>query len=143
MQILGIRFSKISGENFLITEKPQQINVNFSVNFSDFKFLSLQTPIGKASVLRVSFKISVTYSPRFGELSLEGFLDLKDEFSKREKNIIKNEKKLPDNISSYLINMLFSESIGYLSLISKLLLLPPPIPLPPIQTTSESRPEVA
>ncbi len=133
---VNVVITSISAERFWDMRKPIppiQINTNINVVGMEKK---------QDESLEVPFVLSITFNPSIAQMSLKGIAYVageKDEVGKVLKDY--EQKKPPAQIVIQSIsNVVFIESV----LISRILNIPPPIPLPQIAETGKpptSKPE--
>ncbi len=121
---VNVSISNISAERFWDNRKPAP-NIQIATN------INLVSIDRKADdTLEVPFVLTITYNPSIAQLSLKGGASVQGDKSEVDK-IVKDydQKKPPAQIILQSIsNVVFTESI----LISRILGIPPPIPLPMI-----------
>ncbi len=121
---VNVSISSISGERFWDNRKPApnlQVGTNINVVSIEKK--------GEDS-LEVPFVLTISYNPSVAQLSLKGTAFVQGDKPEIEKVLDDYEQKKPPTpvILQSISNVVFTESI----LISRILGIPPPIPLPQI-----------
>ena len=132
---VNVSISNISAERFWDTRKPSpniQIATNINVVNIDRK--------GDDS-LEVPFVLTINYNPSIAQLSLKGSASVQGDKNEIDKIVKDYEQKKPPTqiILQSISNVVFTESIT----ISRMLGIPPPIPLPIIPEpgkTAETKP---
>jgi hypothetical protein len=121
---VNVSIANISAERFWDNRKPSpniQINTNINVVAIDRK---------PDDTLEVPFVLTINYNPSIAQLSLKGSAYVQGDKSELEKIATDYEQKKPPAqiILQSISNVVFTESI----LISRVIGIPPPIPLPVI-----------
>ena len=121
---VNVSISSISGERFWDNRKPApnlQVGTNINVVSVDKK---------TETTLEVPFVLTINYNPSIAQMSLKGTAFVDGEKSEVEKIVDDYEKKRPPTpvVLQSISNVVFTES----TLISRILGIPPPIPLPQI-----------
>ena len=121
---VNVSIANVSAERFWDVRKaPPNIQINTNINIVNIE----KKPDNS---LEVPFVLTINYNPSVAQMSLKGSAYLQGEEQEIDK-IVKehNEKKPPPPIILQSIsNVVFTESI----LISRIINIPPPIPLPMI-----------
>jgi len=134
MTIVGFNFTKIEAEKKDILKGKININNNISIKQVDEKDLSLGNQ--KQKVLSFTFEFISKYEPDLGSIKLTGNVLFMDD-SKKVKGILegwKKEKKLPKEVMPNILNTIMSKSNIQALILSDQINLPPPIPLPKVQS---------
>jgi hypothetical protein len=121
---VNVSISNISAERFWDNRKPSpgiQINTNINVISIDKK---------AEDQLEVPFVLTISYNPSIAQLSLKGTAIVAGDRVELDKIVKEYEQKKPPApiVLQSISNVAFTESI----LISRILNIPPPIPLPVI-----------
>ena len=121
---VNVTISSISAERFWDMRKPIppiQINTNINVVGMEKK---------QDESLEVPFVLSITFNPSIAQMSLKGTAYASGEKGETDKILKDYEQKKPPAqiIIQSISNVVFIESV----LISRILNIPPPIPLPQI-----------
>ena len=129
MPIVGFQFDKVSAHKSGTVKG--KIDIAHNVNIKDVKQEEL-TLDKKQNVLKFTFEFKVEYKPDLGNISLEGHLLYLDtpEKIKELGEAWKKKKKLPDEITSNVINMVLAKSNIKSLILSQDVNLPPQIQLP-------------
>lgn len=129
MPIVGFQFDKISAQK--VGDIKGKIDIAHNVNIKNVKQEEL-TLDKKQSVLKFEFEFKVDYKPNLGDISLEGHLTYLDtpEKVKEIGDAWKKKKKLPDDITAGVINMVLAKSNIKSLILSQDVNLPPQIQLP-------------
>jgi len=137
MPIVGFQFDKVSA-NKSGTVKGK-IDIAHNINIKDVKQEEL-TLDKKQNVLRFTFEFKVDYKPNLGDISLEGHLLYLDtpEKIKELGDAWKKNKKLPDDITTNVINMVLTKSNVKALILSQDVNLPPQIQLPKAMPPKQS-----
>lgn len=134
---VNVQISSVSGERFVeIAESLPPIQINTNLNLISMEKKDEET-------LEIPFVLSVNYNPSVAQLSLKGKAYVKGD-RKEIDEVYSNYKERqppPAFIVQSISNVAFVESVT----VSRILNLPPPIPLPQIQPPrgkeSKERPE--
>jgi len=121
---VNVSISSISAERFWDTRKPApNIQVGTNINITNIE------KKGETN-LEVPFVLTISYNPSIAQLSLKGMALVEGDKSEVEKILKDYEQKKPPTpvILQSISNVVFTESI----LVSRILGIPPPIPLPVI-----------
>jgi len=121
---VNVVITSISAERFWDIRKPIppiQINTNINVVTMEKK---------QDESLEVPFVLSITFNPSIAQMSIKGNAYVTGEKSEIEKTLKDYEQKKPPAqiIIQSISNVVFIESV----LISRILNIPPPVPLPQI-----------
>ncbi len=133
---VNVVITSISAERFWDMRKPIppiQINTNINVVGMEKK---------QDETLEVPFVLSITFNPSIAQMSLKGIAYVAGEKAEVDKVLKDYEQKKPPAqiVIQSISNVVFIESV----LISRILNIPPPIPLPQIAETGKppaSKPE--
>ncbi len=133
---VNVVITSISAERFWDMRKPIppiQINTNINVVGMEKK---------QDESLEVPFVLSITFNPSIAQMSLKGIAYVAGEKTEAEKVLKDYDQKKPPAqiIIQSISNVVFIESV----LISRILNIPPPIPLPQIPESGKppsSKPE--
>lgn len=133
MPIVGFNFSKIIVQKNNPIEGNVQVKSNVSI--TDLKKEKLPTGKTKSEGLRIDFKLTVTYEPKIGELTLEGFVYYMDDpkMLKDVFNIYKKDKTLPPDLTTQVINTVLTRATIKALTLAQEVNLPPHIPLPAVK----------
>ncbi len=139
MPIVGFNFNKVHVEKKEKADnQPTNIQIKNDVLITNVQEEKLPTGKAKSDGLKFDFKFSLKYEPEVGEVELIGFIYYLDE-PEVIKDIFKSwkkDKKIPQNITSALVNaVLVKGTIKALSL-SQEVNLPPHLPLPTVNPKS-------
>jgi len=121
---VNVSIASISAERYWDPRKPApniQINTNINVVSIDKK---------TETSLEVPFVLTISYNPSIAQLSLKGTASVEGDKPEVEKVFKDYEQKKPPApvILQSISNVVFTESV----LVSRILGIPPPIPLPVI-----------
>ena len=133
MTIVGFNFTKIEGEKKDMIKGKININNNVHINKVEEKDLALGNQ--KQKVLSFNFEFIAKYDPNIGSIKLTGNV-LYMEDSKKVKDILdgwKKDKKLPKEVMPNILNTVLNKCNIQALILSELINLPPPIPLPKLQ----------
>lgn len=130
MAIVGFNFTKISAER---KSAPKgKIGVKNNISIKEVEKTDLFLGSTKQPGLKIIFEFASIYEPKIGEIALQGeILDIEDE--KIVNDVLKgwkSSKKLPDSLMSMVVNSMLTRCNIQALIMSKELMLPPPIPLP-------------
>ncbi|MGA2385963.1 MAG: hypothetical protein ABSG33_05480 [Candidatus Bathyarchaeia archaeon] len=126
---VNVVLTSISAERFWDIRKPLppiQINTNINIVGMEKK---------PDESLEVPFVLSITFNPSIAQMSLKGIAYASGEKGEADKVLKDYEQKKPPAqiIIQSISNVVFIESV----LISRILNIPPPIPLPQISETGK------
>ena len=129
---VNVSITSISADRFWDNRKPApniQISTNINVISIDAK---------SDGSLEVPFVLTISYNPSLGQMSLKGTSFVQGEKSEVDQIVREYEQKKPPAqvILQSISNVVFTESI----LISRILNIPPPIPLPMIPEAGKQQP---
>jgi predicted nicotinamide N-methyase len=130
MPAIGLNISGIDAKKF--QEAAIGVKVNTNTNLKDVKEHSL-APLDKKCV-SVDFEFSTNYvsqkDKKVADIIITGDVLFLDEGYKKIIDMWKKEKKLPDDVSLQVINVVFNKCLKKAILLSDDLQLPSPIPIP-------------
>ncbi len=129
---VNVSINSVAGERFWDNRKPApniQVGTNINVVSVDKK---------TETSLEVSFILTISYNPSIAQLSLKGTAFVEGDKPEIEKVAKDYEDKKPPTpvVLQSISNVAFTESI----LISRILGIPPPIPLPVIPESGKQQP---
>ena len=133
MTIVGFNFTKIEAEKKEMIKGKININNNVHINKVEEKDLSLGSQ--KQKVLTFNFEFTAKYDPNIGSIKFTGDVLFMDDI-KKIKEILdgwKKNKKLPKEIMPSILNTVLNKCNIQALILSELINLPPPIPLPKLQ----------
>ncbi len=134
MVIIGFNFTKMNVERKTPISGKISISNNVSIQKVEEHKLSLGS--GKESSLKFTFEFLSIYKPEIGKIELLGEVIYMDD-EKKVKDIIKSwnkDKKIPKEIMSDILNNVLVKCNIQALILSQYMNLPPPIPLPKVQT---------
>ena len=122
---VNVSISSISAERFWDIRKPAP-NIQISTNIN---VVSIEKKPDES--LEVPFVLTISYNPSIAQMNLKGSAFVQGEKNETDKILKEYEQKKPPPqiILQSISNVVFIESI----LISRVLNIPPPIPLPMMQ----------
>ncbi len=128
---VNVSISSIAAERFWDIRKPApniQINTNINV-------VSIEKKVDDS--LEVPFVLTINYSPSIAQMSLKGTAYVTGEKGELEKVLREYEQKKPPPpiILQSISNIAFTEAV----LLSRIMNVPPPIPLPMIPEGKEQQ----
>ncbi|MBL7147310.1 MAG: hypothetical protein ISS82_00610 [Nanoarchaeota archaeon] len=129
MPIVGFQFDKLSAHRTGTIKG--KIDIAHNVNIKDVKPDQINLD-KKQDVLKFEFEFKVDYKPGLGNILLEGhllYLDTPEKIKEIQTSWKKN-KRLPDNITTNVINMVLTKSNVKSLILSQDVNLPPQIQLP-------------
>ena len=134
MPVVGFNFNKMNIEKRSALKGKVNIKNNISIKKVEPKDLSL----GKSSEAGLSFVFEFTskYEPNFAEVFLGGDVVFIED-AKKIKEILsawKKDKKVPEDIMAQILNTALNKCNVKALVLSDDLNLPPPIPLPKIES---------
>ena len=133
MTIVGFNFTKIEAEKKDIIKGKININNNVHINKVEEKDLALGNQ--KQKVLSFTFEFVAKYDPNVGSIRFTGDVLFMDD-SKKVKELLdgwKKDKKLPKEIMPPILNTVLNKCNIQALILSDLINLPPPIPMPKLQ----------
>jgi len=134
MVIIGFSFTKMNVERKAPISGKISISNNVSIKKVEEHKLALGA--GKESALRFTFEFTSSYKPDIGGIALLGEVIWMAQ-EKQVKDIIKGwnkDKKIPKEIMSNILNNVLVKCNIQALILSQYMNLPPPIPLPKVQT---------
>jgi len=138
MTVVSFNFTKIEAEKKEAGKGKVNINNNVTIEKVEEKDLSLGNQ--KQKVLNFTFKFTSKYDPDFGMIKLAGSVLYMEE-SKKVKEILdgwKKDKKLPKELMTKILNVVLNKSNVQALILSDQVNLPPPIPLPKVQSEQKA-----
>ncbi|NLE03816.1 MAG: hypothetical protein GX638_03300 [Crenarchaeota archaeon] len=130
---VNVSISNISSERFWDNRKPApSIQISTNINIINIEAKSDGT-------LDVPFVLTITYNPSIAQMNLKGTAYVQGEKSELENILRDYEQKKPPApiILQSISNVVFTESV----LISRIINIPPPIPLPMIPEAGKQQPQ--
>jgi len=130
---VNVSISNISSERFWDNRKPApSIQISTNINIINIEAKSDGT-------LDVPFVLTITYNPSIAQMNLKGTAYVQGEKSELENILRDYEQKKPPApiILQSISNVVFTESV----LISRIINIPPPIPLPMIPEAGKQLPQ--
>ncbi|MDP7610434.1 MAG: hypothetical protein QGH19_01555 [Candidatus Woesearchaeota archaeon] len=134
MAVVGFNFIKINAERKPVIKGEIKINNNVSVK--DVETHEIHLGKTKQEGLKVSFEFTSKYEPSVGEIKLLGEVIFLEE-SRKIKEIHdawKKDKKLPKEILTSILNNVLGRCNIQAMVLSRDVNLPPPLPLPKVQS---------
>ena len=135
MAIIGFNFTKMLAERKNAPTEKINISNNVSVqNVEEFQLKGKQ----KEKAAKFSYLFTSTYEPNVGKIEINGEIIWMDE-EKQVKDLItswKKDKKVPKEIMTDVLNAVLTRCNIESVVISRDINLPPPIPLPKVETKS-------
>jgi hypothetical protein len=134
MTIVGFDFVKIGAEK----KNPVRgkISINNNVAIKSVEEHNLNLGRDKKDALKFEFEFIAKYDPDIGTIKLGGNVIYMED-SKKVKDIMdgwKKDKKLPKDVSTGVLNTILTKCNVEALILSKDINLPPPIPMPKIQS---------
>lgn len=134
MAVVGFNFTKIHAER----KGPVKgkISISNNIHMKNVEEHNLVLGKDKQPGLKFTFEFTSDYKPKVGEIVLEGNIVYMDE-EKKVREILsswKKEKKIPPDIMKSLLNNVLSRCNIQALIISQYASLPPPIPLPKVES---------
>ena len=134
MVVMGFNFTKIHAER----KGPVKgkISISNNINMKSVEEHNLVLGKDKQPGLKFTFEFVSEYKPKIGEIILEGNIVYIDENKKINEILAswKKDKKIPHDIMKDLLNNVLSRCNVQALIISQYTNLPPPIPLPKVQS---------
>ena len=134
MTIVSFNFTKLEAEKKEAEKGKVNIKNNISITGVEEKDLSLGNQ--KQKVISFTFEFTSTYEPNIGSIRLVGDVYYMED-SKKVKEILdgwKKDKKLPKDLMTRILNVVLNKSNIQALILSEQVNLPPPIPMPKVQT---------
>ena len=134
MTIVGFYFTKI--EAIKKDGVKGKINIANNVSITDVKENETSFGTETQKGITFTFKFTSKYSPEAGEINLEGtvlYMDTKEN-TKKILTSWKKEKKLDKEVMKSILNTILTKSNIQALILSKDINLPPPIPLPKVES---------
>jgi hypothetical protein len=130
---VNVSVTNISADRFWDNRKPAP-NIQISTNIN---VVSIDKKLDDS--LEVPFILTITYNPSIAQMSLKGSAYVQGDKNEVEQILREYEQKKPPAqiILQSISNVVFTESI----LISRILNIPPPIPLPVIPESGKAQPQ--
>ena len=128
---VNVSIANISAERFWDNRKPAP-NIQISTNINIVNIEKKQD-----ESLEVPFVLTISYNPSIAQLSLKGSAYVQGDKSELDKIVQDYEQKKPPAqiILQSISNVVFTESI----IVSRIIGIPPPIPLPIIPEPSKTQ----
>ena len=128
---VNVSIANISAERFWDNRKPAP-NIQISTNIN---IVNIEKKQGES--LEVPFVLTISYNPSIAQLSLKGSAYVQGDKSELDKIVQDYEQKKPPAqiILQSISNVVFTESI----IVSRIIGIPPPIPLPIIPEPSKTQ----
>lgn len=106
MKIIGFAFKKISAEKS--ESVPKDIKINHNIELKDIVKDKIENL--NQEVLRIEFNFVVKYDPKFGEISIQGYVLLALD-AEKSKEVLKKwkSKKVSDDIKIPLFNFIMTK----------------------------------
>tara|TARA_Y100000310_G_scaffold95150_1_gene92996 strand:+ start:2814 stop:3236 length:423 start_codon:yes stop_codon:yes gene_type:complete len=134
MTIVGFNFTRLEAEKKDMAKGKISVGNNVSIKNVEEKNLSLAND--KQKVLAFTFEFTSKYDPNIGHIKFTGDV-LFMEDAKKVKELLdgwKKDKKLPKEIMTGILNTVLSKCNIQALIMSEQINLPPPIPLPKVQS---------
>ncbi len=134
MAIVGFNFSKINVERKDI--KKGKISISNNVAIKDVKPTNISLGKEKQDALKFTFEFTSRFDPKVGNILLGGDLLFIGD-PKRIKEVNENWKKdknIPKDIMANILNTVLAKCNIQALILSQEVNLPPPVPLPKVQT---------
>lgn len=130
---VNVSIANISADRFWDNRKPAP-NIQISTNIN---IISIEKKSDRS--LEVPFVLTISYNPSIAQMSLKGIAFVQGEKNELDRILYDYEQKKPPAqiILQSISNVAFTESI----LISRILNIPPPIPLPMIPEAGKQLPQ--
>lgn len=133
MAVVGFDFTKIDAKKKAPIKG--KININNNVQIKDVKEKDLSLGTTKKNSLQFTFEFIAKYEPNLGDIILEGNVVFMAEPKKVTEIMAgwKKDKKLPKEVSASILNSILNRCNIQALILSQVINLPPPIPLPKVQ----------
>lgn len=134
MPVVGFRF-----KSFEAKRKNKETSGNINVNSAPriVNITERDMPFGKAAAMEFEFR--VTYDPDMAEVLLTGELLYNEKDLKPIFDLWKKDKKIPEANVVDIMNTIFRKCLIKASVIAEDLQLPPPIPMPRIESGGKDK----
>lgn len=141
MTIVGFNFTKMLVEKS--SNAKGQINISNNVAIKEAKEIDVSLGSASQKAVRFDFEFISSYDPNLGKILLEGeIVYMEDE--KKVKEVIESwekNKKVPTELMTQLLNNILNKCNVQALIMSRDINLPPPIPLPKVQSDGKPAPE--
>ncbi len=139
MTVIGVNFTKINGERS--GPVKGKININSNVSIKNVEKMSISLGKTNQEGLRFTFAFVTAYQPKIGAINLEGeVLFIGD--SKQVKDVLtkwQKEKKVEPALLTSLMNNVLNKCNIQALMLSQMLNLPSPIPLPKVNQKQKDK----
>lgn len=135
MAIVGFNFTKINVERKDI--QKGKINISNNVAIKDIKPTDISLGKEKQNALKFTFEFTSKYDPKIGSILLGGDLMFLGDAKKIKETHEgwKKDKSVPKDIMTIILNTVLTKCNIQALILSQEVNLPPPVPLPKVQTT--------
>lgn len=134
MTIVGFLFTKMHAEKN--DGVKGNVNIANNVSITDVQESEATFSSSEQKGLKFLFKFTSKYNPEIGEIALEGnvlYMDKKEEVKKILAKW-KKDKNLDKEIMKGILNTILTKSYISALILSKEIALPPPIPMPKVES---------
>ena len=131
MTMIGISLSNVKAEVNQKNPPKGDINVNSTPTIENITKQDIES-VGLKGVLSVAFEFRTVYTPKVGEIIMNGEILYQ---SKNANDVIakwKKERKVEENLAIELLNIIFRKCLTQAILLAHELRLPPPIMFPTV-----------
>ncbi len=135
MAIVGFNFTKINVERKDV--QKGKINISNNVAIKDIKPTDISLGKEKQNALKFIFEFNSKYDPKIGNILLGGDLMFLGDTKKikETQDGWKKDKSVPKDIMTSILNTVLAKCNIQALILSQEVNLPPPVPLPKVQTT--------
>ena len=138
MAIVGFNFAKINVERKEV--QRGKINISNNVAIKDVESTDISLGKEKQNALKFTFEFTSKFEPKIGSILLGGDLIYLGDV-KKAKEVLdgwKNDKSIPKDVMTSILNTVLTKCNIQALILSQDVNLPPPVPLPRVQTSAEA-----
>ena len=138
MAIVGFNFAKINVERKEV--QRGKINISNNVAIKDVESTDISLGKEKQNALKFTFEFTSKFEPKIGSILLGGDLIYLGD-AKKVKEVLdgwKNDKSIPKDVMTSILNTVLTKCNIQALILSQDVNLPPPVPLPRVQTSAEA-----
>jgi len=138
MAIVGFNFAKINVERKEV--QRGKINISNNVAIKDVESTDISLGKEKQNALKFTFEFTSKFEPKIGSILLGGDLIYLGDV-KKVKEVLdgwKNDKSIPKDVMTSILNTVLTKCNIQALILSQDVNLPPPVPLPRVQTSAEA-----
>ena len=139
MAIVGFNFNRMNAERK--GGVKGKINISNNVAIKSIEEHNISIEKSKQNSLKFKFEFTSKFEPEIGSITLEGDVLLIEE-AKKAKDILdswKKDKKVPKDVMTDVLNTILARCNVEAILLSREISLPPPIPLPKVDNSTQGK----